>query len=93
MSQEFQGYNPEDAEHFHLDNDNLADKTLENATPLEKDEKELVEELHVALHGGMARDTLDNKGRPFTGEILAESAKHCDELIDDPKFQALLMKL
>ena len=71
----------------------LSCKTLENATPLDEDEEELVKEFHAALHGGMVRDTLENSGISFTGDVLAESAKRCDALIDDPKFQALLMKL
>ena len=71
----------------------LSDKTRENAAPLDKDEEDLVEEFRVALYGGMVRDTLDNEGRSFTGDALAESAKRCNALIDDPEFQALLLKL
>jgi hypothetical protein len=80
---------PEDAARSRL----ASEQTIANATPMNEDEEKLLEEFHAALHGGMERDTLDNKGVPFTGEVLAESAKRCDALMDDPEFQAMLLKL
>jgi hypothetical protein len=63
------------------------DQIRQNATSQQDaDEKKLADEFYVALHGGMKRDTLDNSGVPFTGEVLEESAKRFDDLIDDSEF-------
>ena len=68
------------------------DKISGHAAQRDEAEIELIKEFHAALYGGMARDTLDNSGVPFTGETLKESAKRFNELIEDEEFQALLLE-
>ena len=76
-----------------LNREPLSEKTRENATPRDTEEQALAIQFHNALHGGMPRDTLENEGVPFTGEVLARSERRCDTLINDPKFQAILKRL
>jgi len=54
--------------------------------------KKLAADFRAALNGGMPRDSLDNSGVPFTGEVLKESAKRFDALINDPEFQSLILE-